>query len=64
MEDKRAQIVETGLPREELKLQRYQFLLNYLSKPNVQERFVYIQKEYALVEDFEEIFIKHLIPTL
>lgn len=56
--------VKKNINSMDLKVFKYQFILNYLSKPNANERQRAFMEVYGLISEFKEVFLDHLIPTL
>lgn len=52
------------MPENELKIFKYQFILNYLSKNSSNEKIEFIMKVYSMNPSFTNTVFQELMPTL
>ena len=55
---------EDSVSKQEKNIFKYQFVLNYMSKPNIKEKFQYILRLFELNSSWEDVIKKMLIPCL
>lgn len=52
------------VPASEVNIFRYQFILNYMSKPSTTEKLKFVMKIYGLNPSWKDTVFKELLPTL
>lgn len=52
------------VPESEVSIFRYQFILNYMSKPSTTEKLKFIMRIYGLNPSWKDTVFKELLPTL
>ena len=55
---------EDYVSKQEKSIFKYQFVLNYMSKPNIKEKIIYMLRFFELNSSWEGVIKKMLIPCL
>lgn len=63
-EDEEEEDFEDYVSKQEKSIFKYQFVLNYMSKPNIKEKIIYMYRFLKLNSSWEGVIKKMLIPTL